>query len=70
MDQEQQANNNRNDTGASEGGEATSEMQRVGHEESLAAAGELAEQVEQVEAAGGDPLGSQTDTDNAAGSGI
>lgn len=60
-------------TGGSEdaaGVEPTAETLRAGHEESLAAARELAEQVEQAEAAEGEPTPSQADADETAATGI
>ncbi len=49
--------------------EPTAEM-RTGHQESLAATRELAQQVEDAEAAEGDPTPSQADADETAATGI
>ncbi len=51
------------------GVEPTAEM-RAGHEESLAATRELAQQVEDAEAAEGEPTPSQADADETAATGI
>ncbi len=52
------------------GGGQADETMRSGHEESLAAAEELAQKVERVEAAEGHPVPSQKDADETAATGI
>ncbi len=52
------------------GVEPTAETLRAGHEESLAATRELAQQVEDAEAAEGEPTPSQADADETAATGI
>lgn len=50
--------------------EPTPETLQAGHEESIAATRELAQQVEAAEAAEGEPTPSQADADETAATGI
>ena len=57
-------------TSGEEAVQPTPETLRAGHEESLAAAQDLARQVEEAEAAEGKPVPSQPDADETAATGI
>ena len=54
----------------SQGAQSDDAALRQGHEESLQAARELVEQVEQAEAAEDEPVPSQANADETAGTGI
>ena len=67
---EKQPNRQPGSSKAPTGVEPDAETLQAGHEESLAATRELAQQVESAEAAEGGPTPSQADADETAATGI